>query len=348
MNEGLKRKLQVLIGLIILLIAMIASYFSVVEGDGFTKYDVFLTLDISGSMDDPTKLGAAKMAAIEFLDIVSSNQTIDFRVGLVTFESYVELVCPLTRDVDTLKSGIDQLIADGGTAMGEAIKLAGNLLIQEQMPGVGKAIIVLTDGQSNEGIEPIRATNDLSGNDIVVYTIGYGWDADTQTLKSVASISHGKYFFASTGQELIDAFSTIASLLISPIAHYGSRTLILIALPVLLFLPAIEKGVTTIIEVASTTIFKRPPREQKPTKVRGEGMRTVARPDPTVAIERKILCQKCEHMNRKTATFCAKCGSTLEQELKVTFCGKCGHKNRGSAKFCSRCGNQLGKGGPLK
>jgi len=345
MNEELKRKLQVLIGLIILLIAMIASYFSVVEGGGFTKYDVFLTLDVSGSMDDPTKLGAAKIAAIEFLNIVTSNQTIDFRVGLITFESQVELVCPLTRDVSPLKSGIDQLIADGGTAMGEAIKLAGNLLIQEQMPGVGKAIIVLTDGITTVGIGPIMATQGLSGNDIVVYTIGYGWDADTYTLKSVASISHGEYFFASTGQELIDVFSTIASLLISPIAHYGSRTLILIALPVLLFLPMIEKGVTTIIEAASTTILGRPPRKQKATEVRGEGMRTVARPAPTVAIERKILCQNCEHMNRQTATFCAKCGFTLEQKVQVTFCGKCGHKNRISAQFCSKCGNKLGKGG---
>jgi len=345
MNEDLKRKLQVLIGLIILLIAMIASYFSVVEDGGFIKYDVFLTLDISGSMDDPTKLDAAKRAALEFVNIVTSNQTIDFRVGLVTFESYVELVCPLTRDVYPLKSGIDQLIPLGSTAMGDAIKLAGDILVQEKRPSAGKVIVVLTDGHSNAGIDPIRATQGLSGKGIVVYTIGYGLDADTYTLKYIASISHGKYFYASTGSDLVNVFSTIASLLISPIAHYGSRTLMLIALPVLLFLPMIEKGVTTIIEAASTTILGRPPRKQKTKEVREEGMRTVARADPTVAIERKILCQKCEHMNRKTATFCAKCGFTLEQKLQVTFCGKCGHKNRISAQFCSKCGNKLGMGG---
>lgn len=82
---------------------------------------VMLAMDVSGSMRatdvQPTRLEAAKAAALSFLDQLPE----DTRVGLVSFASRpVTLVSP-TDDRDALRKGIESLDAQDGTAMGDAL-----------------------------------------------------------------------------------------------------------------------------------------------------------------------------------------------------------------------------------
>ncbi len=82
---------------------------------------VILTMDVSGSMKatdvDPTRLGAARVAAQSFIDQLPER----VRVGIVAFASQpVTLVSP-TTDRAQLKAALDSLRPRDGTAMGDAL-----------------------------------------------------------------------------------------------------------------------------------------------------------------------------------------------------------------------------------
>jgi Ca-activated chloride channel family protein len=85
---------------------------------------VMLTIDVSRSMTatdvDPTRLAAAKKAATEFVDSLPAA----FRIGLVAFSTDARLVVQPTTDRGQVRDAIDNLTADGGTALGDAIAIS--------------------------------------------------------------------------------------------------------------------------------------------------------------------------------------------------------------------------------
>ena len=115
----------------------------------------------------------------------------------------------------------------------------------------------------------------------------------------------GKYYNASTGQDLADTFGEIAGVLISPLSHYSSRILILIAIPVLLFIPTIERGLTTMMRRA----------EDKPVERIVKPKRTEDKPKAKID-KPKITCPNCNYVNRTTSKFCVKCGSPVKGRVK--------------------------------
>lgn len=285
MNLDTKRRIQLGIGIAIFIGAVSISYFfGVTEATEIQNQDIYLVLDISGSMNEPpSKLESAKNAANEFINAMGIGSSSDFRVGLIVFESKAYSVVDLTNDQNKLNNAISQLQAGGSTAMGDAIFLATQKLSSEARPGVSKTIVLLADGQNNEGKAPLVATATTKAADIFIFAVGYGQDADMFTLNQIALITGGKSYEAATGQDLVSTFEDIASVIISPAVQYGSRILILIALPVLLFIPAIEKGFTTMIGKKQ----KVPPQQAPPS------------------------CPRCTHVNYASAKFCAKCGNPL-------------------------------------
>ena len=85
---------------------------------------VMLIIDVSGSMNaddvEPTRMAAAQRAASRFLDRLPAR----FQVGLVTFSSEAETLVPPTTDRDAIRSALDSLNANGGTAMGDGLARA--------------------------------------------------------------------------------------------------------------------------------------------------------------------------------------------------------------------------------
>jgi len=278
MNIDTKQRIQLGIGIAIFIGAVSFSYFfGVTESTETPKHDIYMVLDVSGSMiEPPSKLESAKNAANEFINSLGLSGSSDFRVGLIVFQLEVYSLVDLTNDQNKLNNAISQLQAGGPTAMGDAIALATQKLSNEARPGVTKTILLLADGQNNEGIEPLDAAATTKANDVSIFAVGYGQDADTLTLNLIASITGGKSYEAVTGQDLVSTFADIASVMISPVVQTASRTLILIALPILLFIPAIEKGITTMIGKKQTS-----------------------------------TCPKCSRVNTASAKFCAKCGNPL-------------------------------------
>ena len=329
MNPALKRRLQLGAGLAVFAIAVAVSYFSISEEEqGTAVQDIFLVIDVSGSMADESKLAFAKRAATEFVNVMTTNQTTNHHIGLITFADNAVLIEDLGDDSQKLTNSISNLYADGGTAMGDGILLAVDYLSQARSD-TSKTIILLSDGAANSGHPPSNAAINTANNNIQIFAVGYGHGADEFTLRSISEITNGAYFDAPTGQDLAETFNEIANVLISPASHYSSRVLILIAIPVLLFIPAIEVGLTTMMGRLDDAPVKR-------------------------NVKQTAACPHCSHSNRKTAKFCLKCGKALnpksddapvKRNVKQTAaCPHCSHSNRKTAKFCLKCGKNITKG----
>jgi len=286
MNPDSKQKLQLALGFAVFGFAVIVSYFSV-SGVENSQIDIYLVIDVSGSMGDQSKIVSAKNAASEFVDAFQLEKSSNYRIGLISFETEVHTLSKITDDPSGLKDAISRLQPGGDTAMGDAIRTASVLLSQEARPDARKTVLLLTDGIANRGIQPISAAQIAKDNDLTIFTVAYGSDADSSTLGQIASMTGGQYYQALTGQDLVSTFSNIADVIISPIAHYGSRTLILVSIPILLFIPVIEKGVATMVQKAEETFLDK----------RGPS---------------RTNCLKCGHLNRTESKFCAKCGNSMK------------------------------------
>jgi Ca-activated chloride channel family protein len=161
--------------------------------------DIWLVIDISGSMQDEDKIGQARKAALAFLDKVEKQN----RVGLIVFNSEVETVVELDtleRNKARLQERINGLIANGGTALFDGTMVALQKFTQPEGEGTQpqpsdriRAIVVLSDGQDTESktysvrdiVNQITATREQA-NPVIVIPVAYGNDADIGTLSAVA------------------------------------------------------------------------------------------------------------------------------------------------------------------
>ncbi len=224
----------VIIGCIIIIIARPQVYgnwrTSKTEG-----LDIVLTLDVSTSMlardFKPDRFEAAKNVANQF---VSSRESDN--IGLVIFAGESFTAVPMTIDRSTLSNYISNTkigLLDDGTAIGNGIATAINRI--KDGTAKSKVIILLTDGSNNSGnIEPIPAAEIAKKYGIKIYTIGIGKNGmadypqvdyfgrityvpqqvviDEETLKSIATITGGKYFRATDNKVLSNIFKEIDQL----------------------------------------------------------------------------------------------------------------------------------------
>jgi Ca-activated chloride channel family protein len=188
---------------------------------------VMLVIDVSGSMQatdvQPDRLTAAKDAAQSLVDALPSNAS----VGLIAFSSRAYVVAPLSQDHDALKTALQGLQAQGGTAIGDALNLAIDQINAASTadPAQGRPhnmIVLLTDGVSNIGSPPEDAATRAAAAHIPVQTIGVGQrggtvfvrgqdvgGVDEQALQSIAQTTAGQYFFASEAGQLQRIYSTL-------------------------------------------------------------------------------------------------------------------------------------------
>jgi Ca-activated chloride channel family protein len=93
---------------------------------------VVMVVDTSGSMAatdvQPNRLVAAQQAGKSFLDVIPPK----FRVALVSFNSITQTLLRPTTDRQAAREALDELRADGGTAMGDG--LVRGIELTELMP----------------------------------------------------------------------------------------------------------------------------------------------------------------------------------------------------------------------
>lgn len=164
--------------------------------------EVIISLDISNSMraEDvvPSRLDKSKMLVENMVD----NFTND-KVGLVVFADDAFIQLPITSDYVSAKMFLQNtdpsLIATQGTDLAGAIELSSKSFTQQDK--VGRAILIITDGEDHEG-GAIEAAEKARKNGIRVFVLGVG-----STKGSPVPDGNGGYMKDNSGQEVISALN---------------------------------------------------------------------------------------------------------------------------------------------
>ena len=236
------------------------------------KATIILAIDVSRSMCAtdiaPNRLEVAKDAAQAFIKDHHSTR----QIGIVAFAGFAELIQPPTTDLQVLNDAIENLTTARRTAIGSAILRSIDTLseVDERVPPSDNPsassgtpvlppsdgelsphiIILLTDGASNAGPDPVTAASQAAARGIRVYTIGFGTSdnqslmdcgdffqdqfdfqgfgfapqtgsqdfrlqIDETTLKQVADMTGGAYYYASSANELAGVFQNLPTFLVA-------------------------------------------------------------------------------------------------------------------------------------
>jgi Ca-activated chloride channel family protein len=198
---------------------------------------VMLLTDTSGSMTatdvKPTRLAAAQAAARTFARRVPSA----FRLGLITFGSAAQQLAEPTTDHARVIAAIDTMRVHGGTAMGDGIQLAVESARVKVPDGLGgsrrlpAAIVMLSDGASTLGADPIDVVGRIKKYKIPIYTVALGTangelkhvnkktgavtyervPPDPLVLQDIARDTGGEYFAAPNAQRLSAVYRNLST-----------------------------------------------------------------------------------------------------------------------------------------
>lgn len=145
-----------------------------ISNESRSGIETIIAVDISNSMlaKDvvPSRLDKSKLLVENLID----NFTED-RIGLIVFagEAFVQL--PITNDYVSAKMFLQNmdpsLIPTQGTDLARAIRLAMNSFSQQE--NIGRAIIVITDGEDHEG-GALEAAKEAKKKGINVFILGVG------------------------------------------------------------------------------------------------------------------------------------------------------------------------------
>jgi Ca-activated chloride channel homolog len=190
---------------------------------------VLMVLDVSGSMGDTvsgsglSRLGLAQAATLTALDGFAEQD----EIGLWIFSSeqgqnsdvpYTPLVeiAPAETSLPQIEAVVPNLIPNGGTALYATTKAAHAALEQEASDRRIEAVVLLTDGVNEHPDNDLAAVvtqlqTEPGEPSVRVFTIGYGEDADQQTLQAIAEASDARSYNASDPlaieQVMIDVIS---------------------------------------------------------------------------------------------------------------------------------------------
>lgn len=241
-RTGTRRHIPILLfftGITVLLVSLARPQATV----SLPKYEgtVVLVFDVSGSMSaediEPTRMEAAKSAALKFVD----NQPANIRVGVVAFsDGGISVQTPDTNRESTIAT-IERLVPHRGTSLGNGILIALNAIALDagDEPIVGSdappspenggalpspqgwypsaAIVVFSDGENNEAPDPLAVTDLAIDLGVRVYTVGVGsregavidvdgmsiyTQLDEGMLAQIAEASGGQYYYAGDENDL--------------------------------------------------------------------------------------------------------------------------------------------------
>ena len=215
---------------------------------------VILAMDVSGSMRandvEPSRIEAAQAAARAFI----AQQPRSTRIGVVAFAGSAALVQPPTSNRHDLRAAIDQLQLQHATAVGSGILVSLKAIFPQdefELPPPGQrrpakqslpaakavppgsyaeaAIILLTDGQTTAGPDPVDAARLAAERGVRVFTVGVGTDngqilngegwsmrvrLDEEPLKAIADLTRAEYFYAGNAPDLRKVYETLRAKLV--------------------------------------------------------------------------------------------------------------------------------------
>ena len=202
--------------------------------------DLMMAVDLSGSMEisdmeingvSVDRLVVTKHVLTDFIERRKGD-----RLGLILFGTQAYLQAPLTFDLKTIETLMDEAeigMAGNKTAIGDALGLAVKHL--RKRPQESRVLILLTDGANTAGeITPLQAAKLAGEENIKIYAIGMGADEmiqpgifgssfgarkvnpsadlDEKTLTEIANLTGGRYFRAKNTDDLTKIYSLLDEL----------------------------------------------------------------------------------------------------------------------------------------
>jgi Ca-activated chloride channel family protein len=194
------------------------------------RASIMLVTDHSRSMSatdvEPNRLAAAQRAARAFLDKLPSA----VRVGAVAYSDAPDAVQAPSNNHDDARRIIDGQVADGATATGDALQVAIDALRNDRQNGKRppSAIVLLSDGKTTTGPDPVPIARAAGQLKIPVYTVALGSrDAtvpnpnpfgtplivgpDPATLRDISRVSGGKAYTAEDADRLNSIYKSLGS-----------------------------------------------------------------------------------------------------------------------------------------
>jgi Ca-activated chloride channel homolog len=215
---------------------------------------IILAIDVSGSMRakdvEPDRITAAQAAAKAFV----AEQPRSTRIGVVSFAGTASLVQPPTNSREDIVAAIDRFQLQRATAIGSGILVSLKAIFPDAefdlrssnprradplrpekkqdpkpvAPGsyTSAAIILLTDGQTTSGPDPIEAARMAAERGVRIFTVGVGtphgeilmgdgWSMrvrlDEEALKTIANVTRGEYFYAGSAIDLKKIYQSLNS-----------------------------------------------------------------------------------------------------------------------------------------
>lgn len=257
-----------------------------------TRMDsVMLAIDISGSMGatdvTPSRIEAAQAAIQTFI----SGQPSQVKVGVVTIASTAALAQAPTTNRDDLFKTVEKLPLQTGSALGSGILIALTELIpgtgidvqkilteadrpspptdtgrpldmtrrpdaaKRLEPGANKAsaIVLLSDGQSNFGPDPLKMAQLAADLGVRIFTVGIGTPEgavlkaqgvsmrvklDEPLLKQIAETTVGHYYRATSETDLKEIYQSLSTTIRLEKHQTTEISALLLGLGVLLILTA--------------------------------------------------------------------------------------------------------------
>ena len=164
--------------------------------------EVIIALDISNSMlaEDiqPSRLQKAKRLVAQLVDKMQND-----KVGMIVFAGDAFVQLPITSDYVSAKMFLQNiepsLIAAQGTNLSDAIELSSKSFTKQE--NIGRAIIVITDGEDHEG-GAIEAAKKAKKEGMRVFVLGVGSPKGSP----IPNVDGG-YMKDRSGQEVMSALN---------------------------------------------------------------------------------------------------------------------------------------------
>lgn len=188
---------------------------------------IMLVTDHSGSMAagdvKPTRLVAAEQAADTFINRLPSNVL----VGAIAFSDSPDAAQSPEANHAAAEAIIDGQVANGATATGDALELALQLLHGSEPKHPPSAIVLLSDGAANAGVDVATVAVQAARDKIPIDTVALGTPngvlqssdpftapvavpPDPQLMQEIARLSGGRSFDAQTTDQLSSIYKQLA------------------------------------------------------------------------------------------------------------------------------------------
>jgi len=169
---------------------------------------IMLAIDSSGSMKRSAE--AAQAAAREFVSALRPED----EIGMITFASAPKYIHSPTTRRDWTLAALDKYVADGGTALYDALH---DSLAQVGVAKGRRVVVVVTDGRDENAASTgpgsthtwSEVIDKLQQTEAIVYPVGIGARVERERLQELANRSGGSAFFPANVSELAAEYQKI-------------------------------------------------------------------------------------------------------------------------------------------